>query len=492
MERTYSSLEKFLWLCALGLLIFFGGFRLVGLAPDAALYAGLSLKILRSQEYWLLEGSGNHFQAFFEHPPYFFQWGSLVLKYLGLSDGAARAIGALPALGGFLTLAVWLWVRRSYRAAVLFALMAATWGHYTKFAATVLLEAPLSLGVALVFVASFEKFWCKVSALRQVGWTLVLVVGLVICTAAKGVMGFGAWGGLFMALIFSSLFYRKSIGKLLLSTPLMILYFWIAALPFIYWAYALYQRGALAWIVDYFTEQVFRSATTNRGEDFHPVLGDKFFYLKTLAKNGWPWLWTFVGAFISYFAARLLARKWGFFTRFERDTQGRHICWHVLAFVLAFAVPLSFLRYQLSHYLHPVYLPLLCSGALFLDQLLGLWTSAPQKRLMLFRWGSWLLAVIVVLSTLRGMTRTPNRGQDFIAVAPRILSLPADCGVQIAPQAIDSFRAEAYALWYWQGRAWRMSSSELLSRLAVLFKHVYWDPKTKDLWGSDSCPVQEN
>lgn len=462
--------------------MFFAFYRAQGLSPDAALYAGLSLKILRGGEYWLLTGSGNHFAEFFEHPPYFFQWGSGVLKVLGTSDGAARAIGGLPSWLALAGLAWWLMWKKSFRLAVIFVVMAATWTHYTKFAASALLEAPLALGVALVFVASFEKFYSVKVGKKNIFWTLLLIAGLMLATAAKGVMGFGAWGALVLAFFCAFIFSPRSSLKLAVFLPLLFLYFLVASLPLVYWAFELFRHNGIEWIIRYFTEQVLRSATSNRGEDTHPLSGDRLYYLKSLARNAWPWLWAFAGLYVFCFTKR-----------FAKHSLGRQLALHILSFVLAFGLPLSFVSWQLTHYLHPVYLPLLVGGAYFIDELIpARWNRLSARTWLLSRWLLFILLGSLSFIFVKGPTKVPNRGQEFREVAAQINALPETCTVHIAPETMDSYRAEAYALWYWQGRAWKFSPSNLYSRIAVYFGSVYWDPKKKELWSSDACPLSKN
>lgn len=330
MRGRYSILEKSLWLVLWASLIFFGRYRTQGLQPDAALYAGLSYKVLHSGEYWALKGSDNKFTQFFEHPPFFYQWGSVVLKFLGESDGAARAIGGIPGCLGMLSLLFWAWWRFGWLHAMVSALIFATFTHYTKYAATAMLEGPLSWGVIWVAIAAFECHWQKHSTWRRPFFLALLALGLMLATASKGVMGLGAWGGLCLSLGLGFFFSPRSVLKLFLSSFTLLPWLLISLVPFGIWIYMMFRQGVFAWIEGYFINQVFRSATTNRGEFTHLVAGDPGYYVKQMFWAAAPWMPIALLASLMIWLAPLLARH-SFFAAFgmKRRGPGRGMLLHL-------------------------------------------------------------------------------------------------------------------------------------------------------------------
>ncbi len=119
--------EILIWSLALGFVVFFGRIFSQGLLHDAALYAGLSLKVLSEGEYWKLSGT-KMFEIYAEHPPYFFHWGSWILNVFGTSDGAARAIGAIPAFTAFSFLIIWIYSHFGASICALASLMILSFG----------------------------------------------------------------------------------------------------------------------------------------------------------------------------------------------------------------------------------------------------------------------------------------------------------------------------------------------------------------------------
>jgi hypothetical protein len=79
----FEKFEKILWGVTLAFLALFASWNVIGLQPDAALYAGLSHKVWVTGEAWALRGTEGRFPLFFEHPPYFFQWGAALFFGLG-------------------------------------------------------------------------------------------------------------------------------------------------------------------------------------------------------------------------------------------------------------------------------------------------------------------------------------------------------------------------------------------------------------------------
>jgi 4-amino-4-deoxy-L-arabinose transferase-like glycosyltransferase len=481
-----TAAERFVWLAALAAVVFFARWELVGLQPDAALYAGLSLKVLRTGEAWLLAGTEGRFPEYFEHPPYFFQWGARVLARLGTSDGAARAIGAIPGVVAFLSMLVWTWRRFSWTAAFTCALMLATYGRYTKFAATSMLEGPLSLGVSWTAIASFELHWKSTTGWRRPFlWTL-LVAGLLLSTATKGVAGLGAWGGLALSLGLALAFSERPVWKILHAGLFVWVWLVVALAPFAHWALNLFERDGISWILDYAQKQVFTSLVSNRGDITHTVDGDRLFFLKRIVlDDGWPWWWTVPAGWIGAAVLRVRGIE---SARWAPLKSPLYRSWslHAGAFFLAFVVPFSLARFQLGHYLHPLYLPLAPCGAVALAAALG-----PRfERFGARAWPRWVLVAVaglVLFFSARGVTGQQNRGQPFFLLREGLASVRPECRVLVAADKMDAYRMESYALWYWEARPWELIERAPSSKGAVPSGAVYWNPEDGTFWPAPDC-----
>ncbi|MBS1985487.1 MAG: glycosyltransferase family 39 protein [Bdellovibrionales bacterium] len=439
-----------LWIVVLGLVTFFGTWSRPGLQPDAALYAGLAQKILATGEAWKLSGSDGFFPLFAEHPPYFFQWGAQVLDVLGTSDGAARAIGGIFGFTSFLLASFWAGRRFGSSVGLWTAFILATFGHFTKFAATSMLEAPLSLGTLMAAIGVYE-FVRDTEGLQRRSAALLMFCGLFMATAAKGVAGLGAWGGVALTLAFSSinssrLRHRWGFNLLILLGTLT-----VCLAPLGLWAARMYALGHPEWIHEYFVHQVLRSAASTRGDASHLEGGSVFFYCQMLVLNGWPWWWTVPACW--FFQLR---RSRGF-PRSPALAQ-----WSICSFLFAFAfiVPFSLVKFQLAHYIHPVYLPLAPVGAVFLSTLF----RRTPKHVELLRWSALVVAGVVVVVISRRAESFPNRGQEFREIAAEVIALPPNCSVVVADNAMDPYRMESFALWYWRGRTWKILSAEDFAR----------------------------
>lgn len=484
---TAKVAERLLWVCALAAVIFFARWRLIGLQPDAALYAGLSLKVLRSGEAWLLSGTDGRFPEYFEHPPYFFQWGAWLLSKLGVSDGAARAIGGLPASFGFVSLVVWTWRRFSWGAAALVALMLASFGHYTKYAATSMLEGPLSLGVVWVAIASYELHWRPSTGWRRPILSALLVAGLLLATASKGVAGLGAWGGLVLSLGFALLFSERPLWKLLFSSLFVWVWLLVALAPLAFWAWRLISLDGASWILGYLQGQVLTSVTSNRGDLSHATKGDPLFFVRMILLNGWPWWWTVPAGWLAS-ASLLLPRfrerppRWSAL----RDLGYRGWSWHAAAFFLAFFVPFSLVSFQLAHYIHPTYLVLAPCGAYALAVFIG-----PRlERWSALAWPRWLLVLLIgaaLGSTGNSVSAQANRGQPFIALREKLSALAPQCRVLVTEDGMDAYRMEAYALWYWEARAWERVEHAPASAGQVPPGSAFWNPADGRFWPAADC-----
>lgn len=487
-----ATRETTMWLVLLGLLVFFGRWSISGLQPDAALYAGLSKKILLTGERWLLSGSSNYFPMYYEHPPFVMQWGALVLKLLGTSDGAARAIGGIPGALGFFAMVFWTSLRFGRRCALWTAFALVTCGLYTKYAATAMLEGPLSLGVALAAIGTFEVLWG--TRARSSLPSLALFAGLMIATASKGVAGLGAWGG-FALTAMSALAWgcvaverrRSLVWILLLSLP-------FAVLPLVWWIAEMTQRNGLDWIAGYFVNQVFTSAVSTRGDASHAGGGSVFFFARILVTQAGPWVAAVALAALGVRLAKREGPRPAWSVAFANPALGQYLVVFT-AFFVAFFVPFSLSKFQLAHYIHPAYLVGAPLAGYALMALLPLWKpfASLQSNAAGLRWTGLVALAIVLLSGVTAPGAEANRGQAFAGGALALQLYPADC-VVVAPQFdIDEYRVEAYTLWYWSidRRVQIVSDDVYRAALAALdqgeSRWIFWNVKGGTFAPSRAC-----
>ena len=454
--------------------MFFGRWNLLGLSPDAALYAGLSLKVHQSSEFWFLTASQNFFPHFFEHPPYFFQWGSFVLNILGVGDGAARAIGGIPGFLGFMALVSWSFLRLGFSRTLVLVIMLLSFGHYTKYATTTMMEGPLSLGVVLAMIGVVEFIYLGA---REKFPYLLCALGCMISVASKGVAGLGAFGAIVLTLLLirSLTHLRFSLKS---SVVLLCLCLFFSLLPLGVWAlathpiYGFAHSGDQPWyFMEYFQQQVLRSFTSNRGSDLHSVTGSRWLYFQVILKYGWPWWWTVpMGYFYLYKKRLLLHLNLPVFS-----------IWAFASFAcfLSFFVPFSLSTFQLPHYIHPVYLPLAPVGAVFVHYVLNKFSSAFLGFLER-KWCLPLLALLLLVfmfSFYRGVSKSSNRGQDFIEVSELVNSSKPECEVVLESKDMDAYRMESFSLWYFRGRNWsRVDSLDLNSKSSE--DRLIWYPQS--------------
>jgi 4-amino-4-deoxy-L-arabinose transferase-like glycosyltransferase len=438
-------------------LFFFVVFRWhqIGLAPDAALYAGLSYKVLESGSFWRLGASPGLFPNFFEHPPYVFGWGALVLKVLGVSDGAARAIGGLPSLLAFLSLIFWSLRRLGFLQAALTALMLLTFGHYTKYAMSSYLEGALSLGVLWALLGAYEYCFMEHSPRRRYAFLFLSLLGCAIATSSKGVAGFGVWGTLF---VFRWIYPGK------ISWRFLALSLFACLLPMGLWAWQSYEASEIWHFAEYWKKQVFRSFTSNRGDATHSEGGSRWTYVGVILKYGWPWWWTVP---VGLYWWRKKASRFAL----VRENLGPWALLALINFGLFFLV-FSLSRFQLPHYLHPTYLPLAPIGAYFLAELLPT-TAHKYFESIPLRWTLLSLGILAASLTAPRISKSPNRGQEFYAVQQEIAGINKNCLISVSPQEVDPYRMESFALWYFRARPWEYDSTSE--------QRILWSPVRKIL-----------
>lgn len=467
--------ERWLWAFFMILVVFFGRFAMQGLSSDAAMYAGLSRSILENGHWWAPRGV-EMFPVFFEHPPYVFQWGAMVLSLLGQSDGAARAIGAIPGALGLLFLFTWIWRRHSWELAFWTLLLLLSFGHYTKYASTVMLEAPLSLGAVLFAIGTFEFFF-RVNIEKR--WLLVACVGALVSTAAKGVVGFLFCAGLTPFVLFfsnrdQSFSLRKATWFLACGIS--------AAAPLLLWGVMTWdaQHGT-SLLGRYLHEQVFRSYSTDRG---HPEMYAQSWawwsYPLVVIKYGWPWWWTVpLGAF------------WIFKRPPLQETFLKSWTSLSLVFFLVLLAAFSTSHVRLPHYIHPTYLLLAPIGGYAAWMVLRRFVNLSESVGRKLRWISLGVVAFLMPLMFRGTTNTGNRGQAFATLAKQINPLPRLCDVYMPASESDLYQSETYFIWYLKGRHFHQIPDEdyRRSRAEFLQSRIWWSPAKGELLIHPSCEV---
>ncbi|HVJ65905.1 MAG TPA: hypothetical protein VM901_11660 [Bdellovibrionota bacterium] len=465
--------ERWLWAFFMILTVFFGRFAAQGLASDAAMYAGLAKSILVNGHPWAPLGKVM-FPVFFEHPPYTFQWGAGVLSVLGTSDGAARAIGAIPGALALLILFTWLWRRHSWPVAAWTLALLLTFGHYTKYAATSMLEAPLSLGAILFAIGTFEFFFGLELRWR---WLVLAALGAAISTAAKGVVGL-----LFCAAFTPYvLFAIKQDAHWLRRKGLWFLVCGVAAMtPLLLWGVMSWDPAAGTSLLGrYIKEQVFRSYVTDRGRpELYQDSWSWWAYPSVILRYGWPWWWTVpVGAY-------WIHKRPAFAEAFLRS-------WSKLAliFFAVLIVAFSTSHVRLPHYLHPTYLLLAPLGGYAAWEIVQRFVSLSALMAQRLRWSVLALAVMGMLFAYRGTSATGDRGQRFAQLGAQINALPERCEVYVAEPESQLYRMESYFVWYLNRRGFHLVSPEEFDATRAAFREprIWWNSQTGETLVHPDC-----
>ena len=477
----YINLERILWLVALCFIASFATIRVIGLAPDAALYAGLANKVFMTGEYWLLRGTDGFFPKFYEHPPYFFQWGSWLMGMFGASDMTAKLMGAIPTFIALLILATFTFKNWGWKLAAWTIFIVATTGHYTKYAATSLLEAPLALFTLMALISTYYFHKAEKNY-----WRLLAMLGLFLSVAgacaSKGVVGLGCVGGALLSYALIILVKNRSLFEFVRLWFLGVFLVFAAALPFLLWLLKSFQSPELAsWVLGYFEEQVLRSATTNRGEEFFHEADNYFYYLGVLARNLWPWIWTVpVGVWFALKTRSDITIPKGF----------RLYMLVAFSFFIAFLVPLSLVSYKLPHYMHPTYLLLAPVGGwgmlVLFDKLIQRFPVVSEASIP-FRWLFLFAAFYLTLGQGARLSSTQNRGQEFYELGLKTNELNSACTIWIPESQTAPYRMEAFSLWYLGGRAWKRIENDYPSRITIPKDVIYWDPSKSILWNGEDC-----
>ena len=475
----YSIFEKAAWLVLLAILALFATIRVIGLQPDAALYAGLSQKILHTGEWWMLSGSPEKFPKFFEHPPFFFQWGAWLMSHLGVHEWSAKMMGALPSLLALLLLAAFCAKELGWSVAAWTMFAVATTLHFTKYASTSMLEGPLALGTFVAALGTYVYLYSRLNFVQLSG-VFIMAVGILIACAVKGVIGLGAWAGCLLAIVLHLFLENRPLRGLFFVPFLGFALLFSAAAPFLWWLYqVVHQPPIIEWLHGYFVNQVFRSATTDRGEAIFHEAHNHFYYLGVIVTYLWPWWWAVPLTVVLSFR------------KVENFRQLELLRWMLisLSFLVCFMVPLSLVSYKLPHYLHPTYLVLAPLAGISLDYLARRFMLTRVPRLADARWRWIALGLVCAAVWLRPsrVSTSANRGQEFITAGLTINSAPARCRVIVPRASIDVYRMEAFALWYLEGREWAFTEERLPSKITVPSRSIYWVPPQGLIWAREDC-----
>lgn len=475
----YSNLEKFFWCVLLAFLACFASVRVIGLQPDAALYAGLAQKILLTGDKWALSVSEEMFPRFFEHPPYFFQWGAWLMENYGASEMSAKMMGALPSFFALILLIAFVGRVWGLSLAMWTVFVLATTVHFTKYAATSMLEGPLALGVLMSAIGvygalSLTRNWQRLLCYMLTG------VGVALACAVKGVVGYGALGGALLAFVSQIFADNRSLSRFLYLPIYGSFLVGVASIPFFYWFLQTLKRPELlAWLHGYFFEQVLRSATTDRGEVFFKEAGNYIYYLEVIVTSVWPWWWTVPLALALMVKGRIPFREKSW------------VLWAIVSvsFFSAFLIPLSLVKYKLPHYMHPTYMLLAPLGALALSELVklvrkGRWTFLDNP---LLRWGGLLVVCVAFWIPQVRISSSSNRGQEFVRAREEILSLKSSCKILVPAEEMDPYRMAAFSLWYFQGKEWKIVKHRYPSPIAIPQDSIYWEPQGAKLWIGKAC-----
>ncbi len=370
--------------------------------------------------------------------------------------------------------------------------MLATTGHYTKYAATALLDAPLSLFTLLSLLSTFYFLRAPKNYSRLLAM-LGIFLGVAGACASKGVVGLGCVGGAVGSYVVIVFLQNRPLSDLFRAWFLGVLLLMAAFLPFLLWIIQSFRSPELwSWIGGYFEEQVLRSATTNRGETFYGEGKNYFYFLNVIVRNLWPWWWSVP---LSYIA---ILRPGKFFWKSWVTPAGFKF-YGVIAgiYFLSFFVPLSLVTYKLPHYLHPTYLLLAPVGAWSVSNLMksfftrsfaGFESLKNNSKLLLgFRWGALVLVGVLTLGAGVHLSSTANRGQEFYNLGLRLSGINPACSIWIPQDQTAPYRMEAFSLWYLDGRPWKRVENAYPSKIAVPPEVIYWDPSKEILWLGGSC-----
>jgi 4-amino-4-deoxy-L-arabinose transferase-like glycosyltransferase len=368
----------------------------------------------------------------------------------------------------------WLWHRHSWSLAAWTLVFLLTFGHYTKYSATIMLEAPLSLGAILFAIGTFEFFARSSLTFR---WLLVACMGAFMSGAAKGVVGLLFWGALAPYVLFfahrdSQWLQRKGAWFLFCGIS--------AAAPLAVWGLMTlnFEEGA-SMLTRYLDEQVFRSYSSDRGRpELYAQSWSWWTYPYVIIKYGWPWWWTVP------LGAIWLKKRSDYRETFLQN-------WAKLAFVFfaCLLVAFSTSHVRLPHYLHPTYMILAPIGAYAMWLITLRFVRISSINLQRLRW--ILLAVLAFSMGVfyRGQTSTAGRGQEFDRLSAQINSLPMACKIYVKQSQIEPYRMETYSLWYLKGRGYEILTDEAfhISKAAFSESRIWWDLKTEDYLVHPSC-----
>ncbi|MBS1983736.1 MAG: glycosyltransferase family 39 protein [Bdellovibrionales bacterium] len=252
--RNLSPSDVWLWIFCLACLAVGARNFEPGMTIDAPLYASIARNIVRTHEWFRLDGGIPDFQPFAEHPHLGFWLEALVFKVLPAADWSARIPGHCFYVL-FLGL-IFFFVRKlsGEKTAVFTVLLLWLWGRFANFFSTFYLDPGalcFGFGALVALYTAIEK--------NSARWAALAGLALALCTLQKGltVLGFGPACALAVLLHPRPLTWarRFSLASIALLTALSLVgfYAWIlsrSSVPnflSIYWERQMTHRFAGLW-----------------------------------------------------------------------------------------------------------------------------------------------------------------------------------------------------------------------------------------------------
>jgi 4-amino-4-deoxy-L-arabinose transferase-like glycosyltransferase len=428
-----------------------------GFFSDPALYASLSLKISQGMSPWDLN-SAFYFKPFYEHPPFFFIWGAWVFKVLGVSEFTARLIGFIPGSIAVFSLLGWLCFRhQKYLTSYLALFLVLVFGHFTKYIFSPWIESALALGTVWVFIGGWELFFSRASSQsKKLRYFLILSLGAFVSVASKGIAGLGTILGLGLSIAIFQ-FARKSFR--IKDYIRWFFVFIVGISPFFLWWFMSSHNQPESGPELYFRNQVLKSFTTNRGESqIHSASGNVFYYVGILFKNCAPWFLLSIWPLIT----RLWERQ--FFS--GKTEESNSLVFFYGIFSCAFIVPFSLSTFQLPHYIHPIYLPMVAIAALVLSEFLknrGFFKSLRNPSGFFLK-TSFVLSLsffVLLVFILNKNPKNPSRGYGFRSFARHLSqnNSKEKWMIQLDPQnkTLSQYDIDAFGSWYLRDYIWTYS-----------------------------------
>lgn len=278
-----NKTNYFVLLFLLATVFLFSNLWVGDLGLDSCAYATISRSILRTND-WIVPHY-EHCKEYSDcwlHPPLFYWMTAVSFKIFGVNEFAARFISAL--LGVWTILLVYLIGSRtsgSHKIGFLSGFVLLTTHQFLDLSRKCQLDVPLAFFITLsvyLFILALQKN-------KKYYLLLGLSTGLAILT--KGLPA--------LSILIIIFFFFLFTGDLKFFISLKFLVFILSlGLTLCIWVIPLIYSGELNnFLNNYFTNQILTNLVGNEstkvGGIFEKALG-YFWYIKTLAKQYWPWL----------------------------------------------------------------------------------------------------------------------------------------------------------------------------------------------------------